>query len=49
VAPHVRRAHFHTYRVGPGRAGSVVKWLPPIPINMDGPSVRPSVHRVGKS
>jgi hypothetical protein len=34
VRPHVRRAHFHTFRVGPGRAGSIVKWLPPIPINV---------------
>lgn len=32
--PHVRRAHFHTYKVGPGRAESIVKWLAPIPINM---------------
>lgn len=32
-APHIRRAHFHTYRCGPGRAESRVKWLPPIPVN----------------
>lgn len=35
VAPHVRRAHFHTYKVGPGRAESLVRWLAPIPINVD--------------
>jgi hypothetical protein len=33
-APHVRRAHFHTYRVGPGRTDTRVRWLAPIPINM---------------
>lgn len=35
MAPHVRRAHFHTYKVGPGRAESLVRWLAPIPINVD--------------
>lgn len=30
---HVRRAHFHTYRVGEGRRDRKVKWLAPIPIN----------------
>jgi hypothetical protein len=33
---HVRRAHFHTYRTGPGRTERVVKWLAPIPINAGG-------------
>lgn len=33
-APHVRRAHFHTYRVGPGKRETEVKWLSPIPVNM---------------
>lgn len=34
VRPHIRRAHWHTYRVGKGRASTVVHWLPPIPVNM---------------
>lgn len=33
--PHIRRAHWHTFRRGPGRAESVLKWLPPIPVNVD--------------
>jgi hypothetical protein len=32
---HIRRAHWHTYRIGPGKAESVLKWLPPIPVNVD--------------
>lgn len=32
--PHIRRSHFHTYRVGPNREGREVKWLAPIPINV---------------
>lgn len=40
VAPHVRRAHFHTYRVGPGRVDKKLEWLAPIPVNMpDGDAV----------
>jgi hypothetical protein len=46
VAPHVRRSHFHTYRVGPGRAEARVKWLGPINVNLNGPADRPTVHRV---
>ena len=38
--PHVRAAHWHTYWTGPRAAvfperKPVVRWLPPIPINMD--------------
>ncbi|MEM4204554.1 MAG: hypothetical protein QXS54_10840 [Candidatus Methanomethylicaceae archaeon] len=35
LRPHLRRAHWHGYRVGPGRSGWKVIWLPPIPVNMD--------------
>lgn len=35
VRPHIRRAHWHGYRVGPGRTGWKVIWLPPIPVKMD--------------
>ena len=34
-SPHLRRAHWHTYRVGEGRTETILKWLPPIPINID--------------
>ncbi|GAA2321756.1 hypothetical protein GCM10010149_88540 [Nonomuraea roseoviolacea subsp. roseoviolacea] len=33
-APHIRRAHAHTYRVGKGRQDTIIKWLWPIQINM---------------
>lgn len=36
VAPHVRKAHLHTFRHGKGRALSKVKWLPPIFVNANG-------------
>lgn len=50
VAPHIRRAHFHTYRVGPGRTGSEVKWLLPFGINMgDGKQAKTTVHEVKES
>ncbi|WP_447973921.1 AcrVA2 family anti-CRISPR protein [Nitrospira sp. Kam-Ns4a] len=31
---HIRRAHWHTYRVGTGRRDVRLKWLPPIPVNL---------------
>lgn len=33
--PHIRRAHFHTYHTGAGRVDSILKWLPPIAVNVD--------------
>jgi hypothetical protein len=30
VSPHIRRAHLHTFRCGPGRTETRVKWLSPI-------------------
>jgi hypothetical protein len=33
MAPHIRRSHFHTYRVGEGRKLAELKWLSPIPVN----------------
>jgi hypothetical protein len=41
--PYIRRAHWHTYRVGAGRTGAVVKWMPPIPVNLDSTEGLPSV------
>lgn len=29
VRPHVRRAHWHHYRIGPGRTKLIVKWIAP--------------------
>ncbi len=41
--PHIRRAHWHTYRVDAGRTGSRLKWLPPIPVNVELPPDLPTV------
>lgn len=37
VVPHIRRAHWHTYWRGPrdGERTTIVRWLPPIPVNVD--------------
>lgn len=45
---HVRRAHFHTYRTGPGRQEILLKWLSPIPVNADG-NTPTTVHRMRKA
>lgn len=44
VRPHVRRAHFHTVRYGPGRSESYVDWFPPIPVKLRGPAPIPTLH-----
>lgn len=36
MAPHVRRAHPHTYWCGPGRTERRIKWLFPILVNVHG-------------
>lgn len=46
VRPHVRRAHWHTYRVGPGRAEKVVHWLAPIAVHPDQEATKATVIRV---
>ncbi|RMH32058.1 MAG: hypothetical protein D6690_14495 [Nitrospirae bacterium] len=43
--PHIRRAHWHTYRIGPGREAAQLKWLPPIPINLDNLDKLPATIR----
>jgi len=43
--PHIRRAHWHTYLVGAGRSDRRLKWLPPIPVNVDDPETLPAVIR----
>jgi hypothetical protein len=45
VAPHIRRAHLHTFRRGPGHSERFIKWLPPIPVATGGASpARTQVH-----
>lgn len=43
--PHIRRAHWHTFRHGPGRRESALKWLPPIPVNVGDDADLPAVIR----
>ncbi len=43
---HLRRAHWHTYLVGPGRAERRLKWIPPILINADDGPMPAVVHPV---
>lgn len=43
--PHIRRAHWHAYRVGPGRQEIRLHWLPPIPVNVEDLSDLPVVVR----
>lgn len=40
---HIRRAHWHTYRVGVGRIERRVKWIAPIAINVGDPDTLPTV------
>jgi hypothetical protein len=46
--PHVRRAHWHHFRVGPrsGEERLTLKWLPPIPVNVDLGSIVPTIRQV---
>lgn len=46
--PHLRRAHWHLYWTGPGRAEPRVKWLPPIPVNVAAHEPVATVHEVGQ-
>lgn len=46
--PHIRRAHWHTYLTGP-RAEEQrreLRWLPPIPVNVDLGDLVPTIHQV---
>lgn len=49
-APHIRSAHYHTYRVGSmkqdkEKRGVIVRWIPPIGVNCDWESELPAVGR----
>ncbi len=40
---HIRRAHWHTFRFGTGRTERRLKWLPPLPVNVDDLDALPAV------
>lgn len=43
VAPHLRRAHWHTVLYGPGKSQRKLRWLRPIPVNADLGDLRETV------
>lgn len=43
--PHIRRAHWHTFRVGARKEELRLKWLPPIPVNLGRPEELPATIR----
>lgn len=45
--PHIRRAHWHTFWLGPrdGDRRADLRWLPPIPVNVDDVGQLPAVVR----
>lgn len=45
-ASHIRRGHFHSYRVGKGREKIKVKWLAPILVNRASGEIEGSVKKV---
>lgn len=48
VTPHLRKAHWHRFWTGPrnGERKMVIRWLPPIPVNLDKGDIIPTVHKV---
>lgn len=51
--PHIRRAHWHSFWVGsksdPEQRELKLKWLPPIPINIDYGDIVPTIRPIGDS
>jgi hypothetical protein len=45
-APHIRKAHYHTYWTGKGRTKPIVKFISPVPVNIGDEPVVPIVRRV---
>ncbi|MCK4165546.1 hypothetical protein HFK89_24705 [Ralstonia pseudosolanacearum] len=44
--PHIRRAHWHTFLSGPRLSPKrTLRWLPPIPVNLDSPEQLPATIR----
>jgi len=39
--PHIRRAHWHTYRTGTGRTIPILRWISPIAVGMAGDGTTP--------
>lgn len=46
--PHIRRAHWHTYRIGEGRTGITLKWVPPVLVGGKGLEDLPATIRAVK-
>lgn len=50
ISPHIRRAHWHSYWVGPLREADerrvTVKWIPPVAVNVSADPPRPVVRRM---
>lgn len=48
--PHIRRAHWHSYWTGPKTEPEqrriIVKWMPPIPVNIDDNELPTTIHPV---
>ena len=46
--PHIRHAHWHTYKRGPrdGPHTVFLKWMPPIPVNATPDTLVPTVHAI---
>lgn len=42
---HIRRAHWHTFLAGHGRSERRLKWLPPIPVNVEDVDALPATVR----
>ena len=47
--PHIRRAHWHTFRVGEKRSGTMLKWLSPILVKISDGEIVPTVREVKKN
>lgn len=50
-APHMRKAHWHSFWIGPksGERHLIVKWLPPIPVGVsEGLSLSPTIRKIEK-
>lgn len=43
---HVRVAHWHTYLTGEGRVNRVLRWIPPVPVNVGSLDSLPASVRV---
>ncbi len=48
VIPHTRKAHWHTYWTGKGRAKPEVKWINMTLVNAEKAGVSPTLHKVKK-